>query len=218
MDMPATLPRHATITEVGRASLPTRFGSFQSVVFRDQDGKEHVALLRGDVRGQENVMMRVHSECMTGDVFTSLRCDCRAQLELALERLAAQTCGMLLYLRQEGRGIGLGNKMRAYALQEQGLDTVDANLALGFADDERDYTVAAQMLQQLGVGSVQLLTNNPDKVAQLRRHGVRVGTRIPHITPPNGHNDAYLRTKAERSGHMLPHGACTQEGTCHASV
>jgi len=189
---------------VGVAELPTRFGDFRIAAFaNDHDDKEHVALIRGDVRGALDVPVRLHSECLTGDALGSLRCDCRDQLEKALQYLGRQERGVLLYLRQEGRGIGLLNKIRAYALQDRGLDTVDANLALGFQDDERDYLVAAHMLHALGVGSVKLLTNNPDKVAQLLRHGVAVTERLPHVLPPNVHNLFYLRTKATRSGHAI---------------
>jgi GTP cyclohydrolase II len=154
------------------------------------------------VFGQEWVPARIHSECLTGDVMGSLRCDCRQQLELGLKELAEKPCGVLLYLRQEGRGIGLANKIRAYRLQEQGLDTVEANLARGFRDDERDYGVAVAMLRLLGVRGVELLTNNPDKLGQLERHGVPV-RRVRHQVPANVHNAHYLETKARRAGHLL---------------
>ncbi len=186
------------------ADLPTRFGAFRIVAFwNDIDGKEHVAVVRGEVDGRHEVPVRVHSECLTGDALGSLRCDCRDQLEAALRYIGEQPCGVVLYMRQEGRGIGLLNKLRAYALQDDGLDTVEANLALGFRDDERNYRVAAEMLRLLGVRSVRLMTNNPDKVDQLCRYGVVVTERIPHALPPNPHNVHYLRTKAERSGHIL---------------
>lgn len=192
---------------VGVAELPTRFGDFRIAAFaNDHDGKEHVAVLRGDVRDQADVLVRLHSECLTGDALGSLRCDCRDQLEKALEYLGQQERGVLLYLRQEGRGIGLLNKVRAYALQDRGLDTVDANLALGFQDDERDYRVAAHMLMALGVRSVRLLTNNPDKVEQLEEHGIVVSERLPHVLPPNVHNLFYLQTKATKSGHAIDLG------------
>jgi GTP cyclohydrolase II len=190
---------------VAVAHLPTRFGDFRVVAFwNNRDGKEHLALCHGDVLGAARVPTRVHSECLTGDALASLRCDCREQLEAALRHLGALERGILLYLRQEGRGIGLANKIRAYALQEQGLDTVDANLALGFRDDERDYAVAAHMLASLGVDSVALMTNNPAKVSQLEQHGIAVAERIPHVIAPNEHNRFYLQTKAARSGHYLP--------------
>jgi GTP cyclohydrolase II len=190
---------------VGVAQLPTRFGEFRIVGFwNNRDGKEHVAMIHGDVRGKERVPTRVHSECLTGDVMGSFRCDCRDQLEQGLKKLGALDCGMLLYLRQEGRGIGLLNKIRAYALQDRGLDTVEANLALGFRDDERDYAIAAHMIASLEVKSIELLTNNPDKVNQLTQHGIVVSGRVPHFIAPNEFNSAYLHTKAERSGHLMP--------------
>ncbi len=191
---------------VGVARLPTRFGMFRIAGFwNNRDGKEHIAMIHGDVRGRERVPTRVHSECLTGDVMGSFRCDCRDQLEQGLKKLASFEAGILLYLRQEGRGIGLLNKIRAYALQDRGLDTVEANLALGFRDDERDYAIAAHMIASLEVRSIELLTNNPDKVNQLRAHGVNVAGRIPHFIPPNQYNQGYLETKAARSGHLMPH-------------
>ncbi|WP_394825571.1 GTP cyclohydrolase II [Pendulispora albinea] len=186
------------------ADLPTRFGRFRIVAFwNNRDGKEHVALVHGDVLGAANVMTRLHSECLTGDALGSLRCDCRDQLGFALQRIAREPCGVLLYLRQEGRGIGLLNKIRAYQLQDRGFDTVDANVALGFRDDERDYAIAAHMLQSLTIRSVRLLTNNPKKLAELEHHGVTVAARIPHVIPANEHNRFYLETKANRSGHFI---------------
>ncbi len=186
------------------ASLPSRFGDFAVVAFyNNRDAKEHIALVHGDVVGGSDVPTRLHSECLTGDVLASLRCDCRGQLEEALVKIAQFKRGILLYLRQEGRGIGLIQKIRAYHLQEEGLDTVDANLALGFREDERDYAIAAHMLASLKVRSIQLMTNNPHKITQLRELGVQVTQRLSHIIPANDHNRFYLRTKAERSGHML---------------
>jgi GTP cyclohydrolase II len=185
------------------AELPSEFGDFRVHVFATPDGKEHVALVHGEVADLEEVPTRVHSECLTGDVLGSLRCDCRKQLELALRTIGKMPAGIVLYLRQEGRGIGLANKIKAYKLQEQGLDTVEANLALGFADDLRDYGIAADMLAALGVRSIRLMTNNPNKVAQLSRYGVKVAGRMPHSTPPGRHNRHYLETKARRSGHLL---------------
>ena len=186
------------------AELPTRFGRFKIVAFwNNRDGKEHVALVHGEAMGASELPTRLHSECLTGDALGSLRCDCRDQLEVALRRLSSMDSGLLLYLRQEGRGIGLRNKVRAYALQDRGLDTVDANRALGFRDDERDYEVAAHMLASLNVESIALMTNNPDKIAQLKRYGVRIARRIPHVIPPNEFNRDYLLTKALRSGHQL---------------
>ena len=189
---------------VGVADLPTRFGNFRIVAFwNNRDAKEHVAVVHGDVIGRDDVPTRLHSECLTGDALGSLRCDCRDQLEIALRRLGGMERGCLLYLRQEGRGIGLINKVRAYALQDAGLDTVEANLALGFRDDERDYAIAAHMLKSLTIGSVRLMTNNPGKIRQLEQYGVTVGGRIPHMIPPNDHNRFYLETKAHRSGHWI---------------
>jgi GTP cyclohydrolase II len=153
--------------------------------------------------GGEDVAVRLHSECLTGDVMGSLRCDCRDQLTEGLRTIQREGRGVLLYLRQEGRGIGLLNKIRAYALQEQGLDTVEANQALGFRDDERDYAVAAHMIRSLSLRSVRVVTNNPDKIRQLTQHGVTVSGRVPHVIPPNEFNRFYLETKARRSGHMI---------------
>jgi GTP cyclohydrolase II len=197
-------PQRVCVKVEAVADLPTRFGRFRIVAFwNNRDGKEHVAMVHGDVMGADDVPTRLHSECLTGDVMGSFRCDCRDQLEAALRDLGARERGLLLYLRQEGRGIGLINKVRAYALQDGGLDTVDANLALGFRDDERDYAIAAHMLASLNVGSIRLMTNNPDKIRQLEQHGIRVTARIPHIMRPNEHNRFYLETKAARSGHYI---------------
>jgi GTP cyclohydrolase II len=192
------------VVMVAVAELPTRFGDFHAVAFRNNhDDKEHLAIVRGDIIGADDVLTRLHSECLTGDALGSLRCDCRDQLELALEQLGAQPRGLLLYLRQEGRGIGLINKIRAYALQDRGLDTVEANRALGFDDDERDYAIAAHMIRSLSVNSVRLMTNNPEKIDQLTRHGVEVSRRVSHEMEPNDHNRFYLETKAARSGHWI---------------
>jgi GTP cyclohydrolase II len=189
---------------VSAADLPTRFGNFRVVGFwNNRDEKEHLAIVHGDIIGASDVLTRLHSECLTGDALGSLRCDCRDQLIVALERIAEQRLGLLLYLRQEGRGIGLINKIRAYALQDKGLDTVEANRALGFRDDERDYAIASHMIHSLGVVSVRLMTNNPEKIAQLTGHGVQVAGRVPHLIPPNAHNRFYLETKANRSGHWI---------------
>ena len=189
---------------VAMAELPSRFGDFHIVAFENnRDGKEHVAVTKGDVIGASDVPVRLHSECLTGDVIGSLRCDCRDQLEAALKMIGKMDRGMLLYLRQEGRGIGLTNKIRAYSLQDQGLDTVEANLALGFRDDERDYAVAAHMLMSLKIQSVRLITNNPKKIQQLIDYGINVTDRIPHVMEPNDHNLFYLQTKAAKSGHLM---------------
>jgi GTP cyclohydrolase II len=186
------------------ADLPSRFGDFHIVGFwNDRDGKDHVAIIHGDPMDAEDVPVRLHSECLTGDAIGSLRCDCRDQLEASLRAIAQEERGIVLYLLQEGRGIGLLNKLRAYGLQDHGLDTVEANLALGFRDDERDYAVAAHMLQLMRVRSIALMTNNPRKIAGLEALGVAVRRRIPLIIPPNEHNRWYLETKAARSGHLL---------------
>jgi len=200
---PATR-RPAQAKLIASADLPSDFGQFRIHVFsNDRDTHEHVAIVHGDVAGIADVPTRLHSECLTGDAFASLRCDCRAQLELSLVRIGKEPHGVVLYMRQEGRGIGLANKIRAYALQERGLDTVDANLALGFAADERDYAVAAAMLRTLGVSSIALMTNNPDKISKLAAEGVVVSQRVSHKIEPNAHNLFYLQTKARRSGHLL---------------
>lgn len=189
---------------VGVADLPTRFGHFKIVGFwNNREAKDHVAIVHGDVVGADRVVTRLHSECLTGDALGSLRCDCRDQLEAALKKIAEAERGVVLYLRQEGRGIGLMNKIRAYALQDRGLDTVEANLALGFRDDERDYSIAAHMLMSLRIQSVALMTNNPNKVEQLERLGIKVAERLPHLLPPNPHNRFYLETKKKRSGHHI---------------
>ena len=189
---------------VAMAELPTRFGDFHIIAFENnRDGKEHVAIVKGDVIGAQDVPVRLHSECLTGDAIGSLRCDCRDQLESSLMAIGQMERGMVLYLRQEGRGIGLINKIRAYSLQDQGLDTVEANHALGFRDDERDYAVAAHMLMSLKIESVQLITNNPKKIQQLIDYGIKVSDRIPHIMEPNEYNRFYLETKAAKSGHLI---------------
>jgi len=186
------------------ADLPTRFGAYQAVAFwNNLDRKDHAAFLHGNVFEQEEVPVRVHSECLTGDAIGSLRCDCRDQLLESLERIGKMETGIVVYLRQEGRGIGFANKIRAYQLQDSGYDTVQANELLGFKADERDYGIAAHMLGSLHVKSVRVMTNNPQKVADLERYGVRVVGRIPVVIPPNEHNGPYLETKRKRMGHLL---------------
>ena len=194
----------ASLRIASRARLPTRFAEKAEIVaFRsDEDGAEHVALVIGSPSGAAP-LVRLHSECLTGDVFGSLKCDCGPQLGSALEAIADSGWGILLYLRQEGRGIGLVNKLRAYALQDQGFDTVDSNLRLGFADDERHYTLAARMLAALGQSEVRLLTNNPRKLEGLESAGIRVVERVPLKAGGNAHNRDYLETKRRRSGHQL---------------
>jgi len=192
------------VTLLAKAALPTRFGQFNVSVF-EVDGMpgEAVALMRGPLDGTLAPLVRLHSECLTGDVLGSLRCDCGQQLSAALALIASAGSGVLLYLRQEGRGIGLANKIRAYALQDQGLDTVDANLALGLPVDRREYASAAAILRELGLRQVRLLTNNPSKRVALEKHGVHVVERVPLAVPPNAVNRGYLRTKADRMGHLL---------------
>lgn len=185
------------------ARMPSRHGDFRVVAFESVDGKEYGAVVKGEVRGHDDVPLRLHSECFTGDVMGSLKCDCRDQLEAALDYVGSVERGAVIYLRQEGRGIGLANKIRAYALQDAGLDTVEANLALGFEDDERRYDIAAQMIEELGIRSVHLLTNNPKKIAGLRSHGIPVTGRIPLELPTNRFNRGYLATKRAKSGHLL---------------
>jgi GTP cyclohydrolase II len=189
---------------VAQAGLPTRYGTFEMFVYDAPDHKEHVALTLGALDGGGPVLVRAHSECLTGDVFGSSRCDCGEQLDESLRFLQEQGCGVLLYLRQEGRGIGLAKKISAYALQEQGLDTVEANHALGLPEDMRDYRVAAEMLLDLGVRKARLLTNNPAKVEGLQRYGVEVVERLPLGISPNPSNLGYLRTKREKMGHLFP--------------
>jgi GTP cyclohydrolase II len=192
------------VTLLAQATLPTRFGEFDVSVFEvDGTPAEALALVRGPLRADQIPLVRLHSECLTGDVLGSLRCDCGQQLSAALALIAEAPAGVLLYLRQEGRGIGLANKIRAYALQDGGLDTVDANLALGLPVDRREYASAAHILLKLGLTRVRLLTNNPAKSAALERHGVRVIERVPLAVPPNAVNRDYLRTKADRMGHLL---------------
>ncbi|HEY3353738.1 MAG TPA: GTP cyclohydrolase II [Polyangia bacterium] len=192
---------HPSVTRYASATLPTKHGTFRVDVFRDPAGLEHTAVRIGDVSGAE-VLCRVHSECWTSEVLGSLKCDCRVQLDSALERIAREGRGVLIYLRQEGRGIGLGDKIRAYALQEQGADTVDANVRLGLPVDGRRYDVAAAMLADLGVASVVLMTNNPDKIAGLAQAGMPVVRRVAHWLPSSLHSARYLETKRSRLGHL----------------
>jgi 3,4-dihydroxy 2-butanone 4-phosphate synthase / GTP cyclohydrolase II len=194
------------VERVVATRLPTAFGEFTAVGYRSLvDDKHHLAMVKGDVRGREDVLVRVHSECLTGDVFHSLRCDCGEQLEAALAMIESEGAGVLLYLSQEGRGIGLLNKLRAYKLQEDGLDTVDANLKLGLPADLRDYGIGAQILVDLGLTSIRILTNNPRKIHGLEGYGLSVADQVPIQAVPNRHNEEYLRTKRERLGHTLHH-------------
>jgi len=199
-----TLPSGVFVEIYARAKLPTRHGSYEMAAFRNnRDGMEHVALIRGDLVGKSGVPTRVHSECLTGDVFGSIKCDCRAQLDLAIDTISDLDTGLILYMRQEGRGIGLANKIKAYSLQDEGFDTVEANHHLGFDDDLRTYDVAAAMIHLLGVQSVVLYTNNPKKIEGLRSHGVLVDARNPSETEPTAQNRFYLKTKATKSGHII---------------
>jgi len=197
------------VSKIGNSKLPTEYGEFDIVIFRDQQGLEHTALIAGELTAT-TPLLRLHSECLTGDALGSLRCDCGAQLKIAMQRIAADG-GVLLYLRQEGRGIGLGNKIRAYALQEQGMDTVEANLHLGFPADARYYDIAASILTQLSINRVRLLTNNPAKLQALEKLGIDVAEQLPLIVAPQQHNQHYLQTKAARMGHELPHSAQNRE-------
>ncbi|MCD9198150.1 bifunctional 3,4-dihydroxy-2-butanone-4-phosphate synthase/GTP cyclohydrolase II [Aeromicrobium wangtongii] len=193
------------VDRLATTRLPTEFGEFTALGYRDRiEGSEHVALVHGDP-GTEDVMVRIHSECLTGDVFGSRRCDCGPQLELSMTEITAAGAGVVVYLRgHEGRGIGLLHKLQAYALQDSGSDTVDANLQLGFGEDERDYAAGAQILRDLGITSVRLLTNNPDKTTALEAYGVKVSQRLPLVIAPTEDSLRYLQTKAERMGHDLP--------------
>lgn len=192
------------VEHVANANLPTQYGHFRIWAFTNNlDGKEHVALVCGDVDGAEEVLTRVHSECVTGDVFASLKCDCGEQLHQAMQDIAAEGRGVLLYMRQEGRGIGLANKIKAYSLQDQGMDTVEANIHLGFDDDMREYEIAARMIGLLGIKSVRLMTNNPNKVEGLEEAGVIVTSRIPIKMLANPFNSSYLNVKKNKSGHLL---------------
>ena len=194
------------VERVVDTKLPTSFGDFVAVGYRSLvDNKHHVALVKGEVDGAADVLVRVHSECLTGDVFHSLRCDCGEQLESALAMIEREGRGVLLYLSQEGRGIGLLNKLRAYKLQEGGLDTVDANLKLGLPADLRDYGIGAQILVDLGLTSIRILTNNPKKISGLAGYGLSVADQVPIVHLPNPHNEAYLRAKREKLGHTLHH-------------
>lgn len=197
-------PVKAKVENLVQTRIPTQYGEFSLHYFSNTlDDKEHVAFVKGEITNKNNVLVRIHSECFTGDVLRSRRCDCGEQLDLALRLIAEQGGGVLLYLRQEGRGIGLLKKLQAYNLQDAGFDTVDANLHLGYLADERHYEIAALMLENLGVQSVNLLTNNPNKINELTKLGIRVNQRIPVEIPTNTDNQGYLKTKMEKMQHLL---------------
>jgi 3,4-dihydroxy 2-butanone 4-phosphate synthase/GTP cyclohydrolase II len=194
------------IRQVAVVNMPTRYGDFKAYGYESLlDGEQHMALVKGNVAGERDVLVRVHSECLTGDVFHSLRCDCGDQLETALQRIDVEGRGVLLYMAQEGRGIGLLNKLRAYELQEQGRDTVEANVELGFAPDLRDYGVGAQILADLGLTSIKIMTNNPRKLIGLEGYGLTITERVPLEADPTHQNVRYLRTKKAKMGHILHH-------------
>jgi len=204
-DLIAYRHRHEQLVHrVAEAKLPTVYGEFTAIAYRsDIDPDEHLALVMGDIAAEEPVLVRVHSQCLTGEVFGSLRCDCGDQITMAMKSIAEERRGVLLYMRQEGRGIGIHNKIKAYALQDKGLDTVEANLTLGFAPDLRDYGIGAQILAELGLHEIRLLTNNPKKVVGLESYGLKVVETVPIIASPNQYNSRYLETKQKKLGHAL---------------
>jgi 3,4-dihydroxy 2-butanone 4-phosphate synthase/GTP cyclohydrolase II len=197
--------REKLVRRVSEARIPTRHGDFTGYVFESLlDSTEHMAFVKGEVAGKENVLVRVHSECLTGDVFGSMRCDCGLQLDAAMELIASEGTGVVVYLRgHEGRGIGLGHKIRAYTLQDQGRDTVEANVELGFPADSREYGIGSQMLVDLGVSTMRIMTNNPAKYGGLEGYGLEIVERVPLHVLPNAENIRYLRTKQEKMGHLL---------------
>src|SRR5205085_571857 len=201
------------VERTAQVRLPTEYGEFTAIAYRETlTGRPHLALVRGEVGGAENVLVRVHSECLTGDAFHSLRCDCGEQLDLALRRIAAEESGVLLYMAQEGRGIGLLNKLRAYELQEEGFDTVEANLELGFPPDAREWGIGNQILSDLGLSTIRILTNNPRKSAGMEGFGLTVVEQLPLEVPPNAENEHYLETKRAKLGHRLHHQGVRLEG------
>ena len=192
------------VEKIAEADLPSKYGHFRIHAYESKlDSKCHLAIMKGDVRGKKDVLVRVHSECLTGDALGSMRCDCGEQLATALKKIEAEGCGVVLYMRQEGRGIGLANKMRAYELQDQGKDTVEANVLLGFAPDERDYGIGAQILADLGLSSIRLMTNNPAKRAGLEGYGLSITERVPLVMPVNEYDKNYMKVKSAKMGHIL---------------
>lgn len=192
------------VEKIAEADLPSKYGHFRIHAYESKlDGKCHLAIMKGEVKGKKDVLVRVHSECLTGDALGSMRCDCGEQLATALKKIEAEGCGVVLYMRQEGRGIGLANKMRAYELQDQGKDTVEANVLLGFAPDERDYGIGAQILADLGLSSIRLMTNNPAKRAGLEGYGLSISERVPLIMPVNEYDKNYMKVKRSKMGHIL---------------
>ena len=199
------LKRERLVSVEAEATIPTLYGDWRIFAYRNQvDNLDHVALVKGDVDGRDDVLVRMHSECLTGDVFHSLRCDCGDQLDTAMQMITDAGAGVIVYLRQEGRGIGLAHKLKAYTLQDGGLDTVQANEALGFRPDLRDYGIGAQILLDLGLSSIRILTNNPKKIVGLEGYGLRVMEQVPLRIEPNAHNERYLSVKRDKLGHLLP--------------
>lgn len=209
--------REKLIEKIASAQLPIRHGAFTIHAYRSlTDGKEHIALVMGDVAGKENVLVRVHSECLTGDIFNSLKCDCGEQLDQALRQIANEGVGVFVYLRQEGRGIGLGNKIKAYHLQDRGIDTVEANKRLGFKEDLREYGIGVQILKDLGLSTIRILTNNPKKLVGIESYGITIVEQLPLLVRPNAYNYQYLKAKHEKLGHHLAHifdDISTDDGT-----
>ena len=198
------MQREKLVHKIVSTSLPTQFGEFVVHIYRSEtDTNEHVALTKGEIRHDVPTLIRVHSECLTGDVFHSLRCDCNEQLHAAIHMVEKEGTGIVLYMRQEGRGIGLANKLQAYKLQDEGMDTVEANEKLGFRPDLRDYGIGAQILRDLGVGKMRLMTNNPKKVVGLHGYGLEIIERVPLEVHPNGVNEKYLTTKRDKLGHLI---------------